>query len=129
VIELDKIFWRPGLVATTRNEWIEAQRLLVAKDNWIMDGDLGQLDVVEVRLRAAQLIILLDYSLARCAWRAIWRSRERADFWWWVLVYRRQSLPVLLKAIAKHASQAELQVFRSPATLKEFVDDLARQPD
>lgn len=126
VIELDKVFWRSDLVATPRNEWIEAQKLLVAKENWIMDGDLGQSDVVEVRLRAAEVIILLDYSLGRCAWRAIWRSRERADFWWWVLMYRRQSLPVLMKAIAKHAPNKELRVFRSPASLKRFVDHLAR---
>src|SRR3984957_12488734 len=114
VIELDKIFWQPGLVATPREQWVEVQQRLVESQEWIMDGDLGPYDVVEVRLRAADTIIFLDFSLARCAWRALRRSRERADFWWWVLQYRRRSRPALLKAIANYAPHAELRVFRNP---------------
>jgi adenylate kinase family enzyme len=79
VIELDKVFWRPGVVATPRDQWVVVQEKLVAEDGWIMDGDLGPYDVVAVRLRAAGTIIFLDFSLVRCAWRAVWRSRERAD--------------------------------------------------
>jgi adenylate kinase family enzyme len=125
VVELDRVFWRPGLVATPRDEWVAAQELLVAKEGWIMDGDLGRLDVVEARLRAADTVIVLDFSFVRCAWRAIRRSRERVDFWWWVLAYRWQSRPVLLKAIASYAPNAELHVFRNPKALKRFVDDEA----
>jgi adenylate kinase family enzyme len=127
VVELDKVFWRPGLVATPRDEWVEAQALLAAKERWIMDGDLGRLDVVETRLRAAETVIVLDFSLARCAWRAIRRSRERADFWRWVIAYRWQSRPIILQAIANYAPIAELHIFRSPQALKRFVDNLARQ--
>src|ERR1700694_5834726 len=62
VIELDKFFWRPGLVATPRDQWVVVQEKLVAKNGWIMDGDLGHSDAVEVRLRAADTIIFLDFS-------------------------------------------------------------------
>jgi adenylate kinase family enzyme len=127
VVQLDKVFWRPGLVATPRDEWVDAQALLAANDEWIMDGDLGPSDIVETRLRTADTVIFLDFSLARCAWRAIRRSRERADFWWWVLAYRWQSRPVLLKAIANYAPNADLHIFRSPEALRRFVDNLARQ--
>ena len=48
VVELDKIFWRPGLVATPRDEWVAAQDLLVAKDGWIIDGDLGNLTLLRL---------------------------------------------------------------------------------
>src|SRR5271168_2563501 len=99
VIELDKIFWQPGLAATPGDAWAEAQRSLVEKDAWIMDGDLGPYDAVEVRLRAADTIIFLDFSLMRCAWRAMRRSRERADFWRWMVAYRFQSRPLLMQAI------------------------------
>jgi hypothetical protein len=127
VVELDEIFWQPGLLATPRHEWARAQHLLVANEAWIMDGDLGPLDVVEPRLRAAEVVILLDFSFARCAWRAMRRSRERLDFWRWVLAYRWQSRPALLKAIANCAPTAELYIFRSPRGLNRFVDDLARK--
>jgi nicotinamide riboside kinase len=127
VVELDKVFWRPGLVATPRDEWIVVQEMLVAKEGWIMDGDLGRFDVVQARLRAADTVIFLDFSFVRCAWRAIRRSRERADFWWWLLAYRWLSRPVLTKAIANFAAKAELHVFRDPEALKRFVDDVARE--
>jgi adenylate kinase family enzyme len=126
VIELDKVFWEPGLVATPRDQWVAVQQKLVGEDGWIMDGDLGPYDVLEVRLRAADTIIFLDFSLVRCAWRAIRRSRERADFWRWLLKYRRQSRPILMAAIANHAANADLRVFRGPRALRCFVADIAR---
>jgi hypothetical protein len=59
VIELDKIFWQPGLVATSHDEWRTIQERLLAEDARILDGDLGPYDVVEVRLRAADTIIFV----------------------------------------------------------------------
>ena len=125
VIELDKVFWRPGLVATPRDQWVAVQERLVAEEGWIMDGDLGPYDAVEVRLRAADTILFLDFSLLRCGWRAIRRSRERADFWRWLLAYRWQSRPILMEAIANHAIKADLRIFRNPKALRRFVAALA----
>jgi adenylate kinase family enzyme len=127
VIEMDKVFWRPGLVATPRDQWVKIQQTLVAENGWIMDGDLGPDDAVEVRLRAADTIIFLDFSLVRCAWRAVWRSRERAGFWLWLLRYRRQSRPFLMKAIPNQASNATLHVLRNPEELRRFVADVVRK--
>src|SRR5260370_25314098 len=95
VIEVDKIFWQPGLIATPREQWVAMQGKLVAGDRWIMDGDLGPCDAVEVRLRAADTIIFLDFSLVRCAWRAVGRSRERTDFSRGRLAYRDQDRAIL----------------------------------
>jgi adenylate kinase family enzyme len=125
VIEVDKIFWRPGLIATPRDQWVVVQEKLVVGDRWIMDGDLGPYDAVEVRLRAADTIIFLDFSLVRCAWRAIRRSRERADFWSWLLSYRYKSRPILRAAIANHAPNAVLHVLRGPKAVGRFLADAA----
>jgi hypothetical protein len=125
VIELDKIFWQAGLTPTSREQWVGIQQKLVTGERWILDGDLGPYDAVEVRLRAADTIIFLDFSLLRCAWRAPTRSRERMDFWSWLLAYRYKSRPMLRAAIAKHAANVELHVFRSPRALRRFVAGLA----
>jgi adenylate kinase family enzyme len=125
VIELDKIFWQAGLVGLPRDRWIAVQEGLAAGERWIMDGDLGPYDAVEVRLRAADTILFLDFSLVRCAWRAIRRSRERSDFWRWLVAYRWKSRPGLMKAMANHAADAELHVFRNPEELARFVAELA----
>jgi adenylate kinase family enzyme len=127
VIELDKVFWQAGLLATPRDQWVVLQEQLVAEDGWIMDGDLGPDDAVEVRLRAADTIIFLDFSLIRCAWRAVRRSRERAGFWRWLVAYGFQSRPILMKAIANHAASADLRVLRDPHALRRFLTDVNRK--
>jgi adenylate kinase family enzyme len=127
VIELDKVFWRPGLVETPRDEWVVLLQKLVGEAEWIMDGDLGPYDAIEVRLRAADSVIFLDFSLVRCAWRALRRSRERIDFWLWLLRYRRHSRPLLLKAISAHAATAAVYFLRDPTAVKGFVADVVRQ--
>ena len=127
VIELDKVFWRAGLLATPRDRWAVVQEKLVAEDRWIMDGDLGPYDVIEVRLRAADTIIFLDFSLVRCAWRAVRRSRERADFWRWLVAYRSRSRPILMQAIATYAASADLRIFRDPGAIRRFVADVDRE--
>ena len=126
VIEIDKIFWQPGLAAMPRDQWIELQQKLIKEDGWIMEGDLGPYDAVEVRLRAADTIIFLDFSLVRCVWRAVRRSRERADFWLWLLRYRYRSRPILIKAFANYAVNATIHVLSNPAALRQFVADAAR---
>ena len=125
VVELDKVFWRPSLAATPLVEWVGVLRRLVEKDKWILDGDLGPYDAVEVRLRRADTVIFLDFSLVRCAWRAIRRSRERADFWLWLLRYRRHSRPFLMQAIAKYSPNAALHVLHSPAAVELFLHGAA----
>ena len=125
VIELDKLFWRSGLIPTPRAEWIELQQQLVQKDSWIMDGDLGTYDAIEVRLRAADTIVLLDFALFRCAWRALRRAPERRDFWRWVLGYRRRSLPLIKDAISRYAPNTDLHLLRSPDAVKDFLDGIA----
>lgn len=78
-------------------------------------------DAPETRLRIADTIVFLDFSIARCVWRAIRRSRERADFWLWLLRYRRLSRPILMEAIARHATGSDLRILRNPAEVREFL--------
>jgi len=91
-----------------------------------MDGDLGRYDAAEVRLAAADTIILLDFALVRCAWRALSRGRERSDFWKWLITYRRRSLPLLMEAVRKFAPHAELHLIRNPKQLRRFLSGLER---
>lgn len=133
VIELDKLFWQPGLVATAPDTWAAIERDLVAQESWIMDGDLGPYDSTpQVRLEAADTVLFLDFSPLRCAWRAIRRSRERTDFWIWLLTYRRRSRPLVRQAIAMHARGAALHVLPTPRAVRRFLarvnQDARRSP-
>lgn len=114
VIELDQLFWRSDGSPTPLDRWVEIQRELVRRPGWILDGDLGPFDALEPRLRAADTVTVLDYSLVRCAWQSIRRSTESVGYWRWMLWYRRRSLPGVMADIATHASGAGIHVLRSP---------------
>ena len=122
VIELDSIFWQPGPRPTAEQDWAQVQRELIARNRWIIDGDLGRYDTgLELRVRAADTIIVLDFPLWRCVWQAHRRSRETREFWIWVWRYRRDSLPAISEAIAMHAPHARVHVLHNPLQVDRFL--------
>lgn len=121
VVELDGLFWRDDLTPTPLEDWVRTQRELAAPDTWIMDGDLGPDDAPAARLTRADTVVILDFSLARCAWRARRRSRERADFWWWLVTWRARRRPVVLELVARFAPEARLHILRTPTELRGFL--------
>jgi adenylate kinase family enzyme len=126
VIELDSIFWQPGLRPMPEPDWAEIQRKLVALERWIIDGDLGPYDTgLDLRLRAADTIVVLDFPLWRCAWQALRRSRESREFWIWVCRYRRDSLPTITKAIATYAPHATVHILHNPRQVRRLLDSSA----
>ena len=124
-IELDKHFWSVSLQPMEPRAWAEAQATLTTGRRWILDGDLGPLDVLDVRLAAADTVIVLDYSLVRSAWRAARRSHERLDFWRWVWQYRRRSLPLIRDAVRSCAPEAEVHWLRTPRQARQLLAQAA----
>jgi adenylate kinase family enzyme len=123
VIELDSMFWQPGPRPTPERDWAQLQRKFIAPDRWIIDGDLGPYDTgLELRLRAADTIVVLDFPLWGCARQALRRSRETREFWSWVYRYRRDSLPVVTNAIATHAPHANVHILHNSRQIDRFVD-------
>jgi hypothetical protein len=72
-----------------------------------------------VRLARADTAVLLDFSLARCVWRALRRGRERWDFWWWVLTWRRVWRPRIRAVIV--GADVDLVVLRSPREVEAWL--------
>jgi hypothetical protein len=125
VVELDPLFWRPDLTPTPAEEWARVQRVLLLEPSWIIDGDLGPYDDLEPRLAAADTVLVLDFGLARCAWRALRRGRESREFWIWLALWRFRSRPVVLQAIRRSAPAAVVRVLRRPRDLARLLDGLA----
>ena len=120
-VELDADFWSADLEPTPPADWVRRQEELCAPRRWILDGDLGPYDVLDVRLRHADAVVLLDLPTWRCAWRAARRSRPRLDFWRWLLTWRRRYRPRLRRSIAQHAPNARLLVARRPADVADLL--------
>lgn len=124
-VELDEIFWSSGPSPIPHDQWIITQEELTRSEDWILDGDLGPYDALEARLRRADTIVLFDFPTWRCIWRAARRSRERIDFWRWLVTWRRRYRPQLLQAIETYATDAELIVATQPAEVDHVAHALA----
>ena len=68
---LDAEYWLPGWTEREPDEWLNKLALIVAGDRWIIDGNYG--GSLAVRIARADTVIHLDYSTARCLWRAMKR--------------------------------------------------------
>jgi hypothetical protein len=129
VVHLDDIFWNSGLEPMPSEAWAAAQQEFVQRRAWIAEGDLGPYDVLGVRLRTADTVVLLDFSLLRCTWRAVRRSRQRTDFWHWLWSYRRRWRPRILGAVQAVAPRAEVHVLRTPRAVRGFLSGVRRDRD
>lgn len=127
VVELDEHFWSAKVRPTSPAAWAQQQRHLAAANCWIMDGDLGPYDVLGPRLIRADTVLILDFGPVRCAWRAARRSRERRDFWWWLLTWRHQARRVVLEAVSRYAQGADVCVITSPRQLRRALATFASQ--
>ena len=64
VVHLDKLFWKPGWVETTAEEFDALLAQELAKDQWIMDGNFNR--TMPERMKRCDTIIYLDFSRCAC---------------------------------------------------------------
>ena len=81
VVHLDNIWWRADGSHISREEFDRALSELLAGEGWIMDGDYSR--TYEVRIRAADTVIFLDYPEETCMAGIVARvGQERPDMPW-----------------------------------------------
>lgn len=129
---LDAWYWRPGWVATPRDEWRSVQQRLVAGERWIIDGNYAA--TLDIRLERAGTIVFFDLPRRTCLFGLLRRwARHRGrplqapgcperlswELARWVTRYRRHSRPKVMAAIARHAPQAQLIVIGTRQTASE----------
>ena len=72
LIHLDLEFWKPGWTAPSDDEWRERQRVVLAGDAWIADGNYHE--TLDLRLERADTVLFLDMPWWRCSGRALLRG-------------------------------------------------------
>lgn len=60
VVHLDKLFWHPGWVESSKEEIDEKIRIEMEKPQWIMDGNYNR--TLPERLKCCDTVIYLDFS-------------------------------------------------------------------
>ena len=64
VVHLDKLFWRPGWVSLTREEFDVVHNAAIEEKKWILDGNFDR--TMEPRIRRCDTVVYLDFSRIAC---------------------------------------------------------------
>ena len=64
VVHLDKLFWKPGWVESSREEIDEKIFVELQKPRWIMDGNFNR--TLPERLKYCDTVIYMDFSRFAC---------------------------------------------------------------
>ena len=64
VVHLDKLFWKPGWVESSREEIDEKICAELQKPRWIMDGNFNR--TIPERMKYCDTVIYLDFSRFAC---------------------------------------------------------------
>lgn len=119
VIHLDMLYWRPGWVKMDEPDWLRTVQGLVARDEWIIDGNFG--GTREMRFKAADTIIFLDIPRRVCMYRVLKRS----------VVYKNRTRPDMAEGcFERFDPEFLLWVWRFPKQgRKRLMADLQRLSD
>jgi adenylate kinase family enzyme len=136
VVHLDALYWKPGWVATSKGEWSEIVKALLAEEKWVIDGNFG--GTRRLRFEAADTIIFLDFPRALCLCRVIWRrwqyrGKTRPDmgqgcsekldweFLKWIWDFPTNSRPKIMSEIEAYGHDRKVIVLRRPREVKQFL--------
>jgi adenylate kinase family enzyme len=149
LVHLDQLFWKPGWVESTHDEFQAAQASSLPVDGaWIVDGNYGK--TAPFRLGRADTVIFLDLPTHVCLYRILkrrvsHRGRARPDmaagcheelldrrfpeFLWYVARFRRVERPGLVMQLQRLQPTQRLIVLASPTEVHSFLDRPGSQRD
>ena len=78
LVHLDQLFWKPGWVERSDEEFHAALDAVLAQDEWVIDGNYGS--SVEKRLQRADTAVFLDFNNIFCVYRVCKRALMREGF-------------------------------------------------
>ena len=64
VVHLDKLFWTPGWVSLSREEFDKVHREAIVQEKWIIDGNFDR--TMPERIRRCDAVVYLDFSRFAC---------------------------------------------------------------
>lgn len=136
LIHLDNIWWRPDRSHISREEFDRRLSEILCEAEWIIDGDYSR--TYELRLRACDTLIFLDYSHEECMKGILERvGQERTDIPWLeqeldsnlveeVRRYAMDNRPVITSLLEKYPDKHKA-VFHSRTEADEWLRELAQR--
>ena len=143
LLELDRLFWRPGWVGVPLEECERIQQTAFVRDRWILDSASPR--ALRARLEAADTIVFLDLPPLLCAVRALLRrvrtrGQARLDLapgcnpsrldravigrFAYVWRYRHELRPLFLGELGRLSREQRVVVLRNARQVRRFVESV-----
>ncbi|MEP7162371.1 MAG: hypothetical protein ABI747_01240 [Candidatus Moraniibacteriota bacterium] len=134
LIHLDHQYWKPGWVRPDETEWEKHVQDLLQEEKWIMDGNYS--GTFDLRIPAADSVILLDRSRWLCAYRVVKRAfqgrtepeipscSERVSFEllrWILWRYPRRSRKKILEMLEGLRVEKKIFILKSEKEVEQFL--------
>ena len=135
LIHLDNIWWKKDRTHISREEFDRKLDEILQNDTWIIDGDYSR--TYEVRFKACDTVIFLDYSFEECMNGIMERvGKTRTDIPWTeqeidpelvksVEEYNLVNRPIVLSLMEKYSDKIYF-IFESRAQADEWLNRLNR---
>ena len=107
-VDYVEVPWENGI---TQPEKEEIKRQMATRENWIVDGDFGHLDMGET-------VIHLDFPLSLCLWRTTTRSIKRFLRWDFRTMNVLAAIPVRITELLRLLSEVYWYPSEGGATLR-----------
>lgn len=130
---LDNIYWNETKEHITREEFNEELEKILKEDKWIIDGDYGR--TYEIRIKRADTIYFLDYSLETCLNGVSSRiGTKRADcpfietefdeeFKEWIINWPKNKRPIVIELLEKY-NDKNIIIFKNRKEAEEYLNTL-----
>ncbi len=139
VVHLDQLFWKPGWVETTQEEFDEKLARELAKPAWIMDGNFNR--TIPQRLERCDTVIYLDFHRVTCLLGVLKRiltsygktrpdmaegcpERLDLDFLKWVWNFNRDGKRERYYRLLNEAKDVQTIVLKNRRMVKRFLASL-----
>jgi adenylate kinase family enzyme len=139
VVHLDQLFWKPGWVETTQEEFDEKLARELAKPAWIMDGNFNR--TIPHRLERCDTVIYLDFHRVTCLLGVLKRiltsygktrpdmaegcpERLDLDFLKWVWNFNRDGKRERYYRLLNEAKDVQTIVLKNRRMVKRFLASL-----
>jgi adenylate kinase family enzyme len=135
VIHLDKLHWKPNWTEPPKDEWQKTVAEALKSDSWIMDGNYSA--TIEMRIRAADTVVFLDFPRLLCVYRILKRvflsyGKTRPDmaedckeqFDWvfvkWVWNFPNRSKPRVERLLEQYGNEKTVIRLKSRREVEDF---------
>lgn len=138
VVHLDQLFWRPGWVSISKDEFDRVHEAALAEEKWIMDGNFDR--TIPRRLERCDTVIYLDFSRFACLMGVLKRvlttygkvrpdmgegcpERMDLDFLKWVWNFNKNKRERIY-GLLKEAEGVRVIILKNRRMVKKFLSEL-----